>query len=96
VRQVDSGIPATFALEQNYPNPFNPTTTIRFTLPVAGFTTLKVYDMLGREVRTLVNQHLDAGRYETTLDAAEWASGVYVYRLESSSFTASRKLLLLR
>ncbi len=96
VRQVDSAIPATFALEQNYPNPFNPTTTIRFTLAVAGLTTLKVYDVLGREVRTLVNQHLDAGRYETTLDAAGWASGVYVYRLESSSFTASRKLLLLR
>jgi hypothetical protein len=96
VRQVGAGIPEAFTLEQNYPNPFNPTTTIRFTLPVGGLTTLKVYDLLGREVRVLVNGHLPAGHYESTFDAAGLASGVYLYTLESSTFVATRKLLLLR
>ncbi len=102
----EAGVPAAFSLEQNYPNPFSatggsafggtPTTTIRFTLPVSGFASLKVYDLLGREVRSLVNGHLHAGRYETRLDAAGLASGVYFYKLESSRFVATRKLLLVR
>ncbi|HXF99293.1 MAG TPA: T9SS type A sorting domain-containing protein, partial [Bacteroidota bacterium] len=96
VRQVDSGTPATYALEQNYPNPFNPSTTIAFKIRATGFTSLKVYDMLGREVATLVSDVKEPGSYEVTWDARGMASGVYLYRLESGSFVATRKLLLLR
>ncbi|HXG01667.1 MAG TPA: T9SS type A sorting domain-containing protein [Bacteroidota bacterium] len=96
VRQVDSGIPATYALEQNYPNPFNPSTTIVFKIRATGYTSLKVYDMLGREVATLVSDVKEPGSYEVTWDARSMASGVYLYRLESGPFVATRKLLLLR
>lgn len=89
-------VPEEFSLMQNYPNPFNPTTTITFSLPVAGHTRLSVYDILGREVQTLVDGHLNAGRYETVLDARNLASGVYFYRLHSGSLVQTRKLTLIR
>lgn len=96
VRLTGPGIPEVYVLEQNYPNPFNPTTTIAFKLPTAGNTTLRVFDLLGREVATLVNGRWEAGSYAVTFDAGQLASGVYLYRLESESFVATRKLLLLR
>jgi photosystem II stability/assembly factor-like uncharacterized protein len=87
-----------FRLEQNYPNPFNPTTTIRFAIPVGtyGHTSLRVYDVLGREVMVLVNEELKAGSYETTFDATGLSSGVYYYKLETKDFVSTKKLLLLR
>ncbi len=85
-----------FRLMQNYPNPFNPNTTIAFELPNPGFVSLKVYDLLGREVRTLVTEQLKAGSYERSFDATDLASGVYFYRLRWGQFVETRKLLLLR
>jgi hypothetical protein len=96
VRLSSDELPSQFELAQNYPNPFNPTTTIRFTVPQSQLTILKVFDVLGREVATLVNENLTAGSYETTFDASGLASGMYFYRIQTGSFVATKKLLLLR
>lgn len=88
--------PAAFVLEQNYPNPFNPTTIIKFSLPEAGHVTLRVYDVLGREVKSLVSEFMSSGHYETTFVATGLASGVYFYRLTSGGFSLTRRLVLLR
>ena len=87
-----------FALDQNYPNPFNPSTNIQFTIPVGtyGCTSLRVYDVLGKEVATLVNEKMKPGRYERNFDGTGLASGVYFYRLDSGSFTSVKRLLLLK
>jgi hypothetical protein len=91
-----STVPSRYALSQNYPNPFNPTTQIAFALPKSGLTTLKVYDLLGREVTTLLDRHLQAGDHRINFDAGTLASGVYFYRLESGSLSATKKMLLLK
>jgi hypothetical protein len=91
-----AGMPASFALEQNYPNPFNPTTVIQYSLPRATAVTLRVYNLLGQEVRTLVNGNQPAGQHSVEFDATSLASGVYLYKLEAGTFVATRKLLLLR
>ncbi len=83
-----------FSLEQNYPNPFNPTSTIVFTLNTGGRTTLKVYDLLGREVSTLVDDVVSAGRHSVAFNGSNLASGVYFYRLTSGSFSAAKKMIL--
>ncbi len=83
-----------FLLGQNYPNPFNPTTIIAFALPAAGFTTLKVYDISGKEVATLVNEYLEAGVVQTQFNASHLSSGVYIYSLRSGSYAATKKLVL--
>ncbi|MBI5471547.1 MAG: T9SS type A sorting domain-containing protein [Ignavibacteriae bacterium] len=88
--------PEEFALRQNYPNPFNPTTVIRFTISSSQFTTLKVFDVLGREVATLVNEVKQPGEYTQPFDPAGLPSGVYFYRLTAGSFTETRRMLLLR
>jgi hypothetical protein len=89
-------LPPTVArVEQNYPNPFNPTTTIRFALPKSGHVSLKIYDLLGREVATLVSDELEAGYFTTKWDP-HVSSGVYIYRLRAGDFVQSRKLMLLR
>jgi hypothetical protein len=102
---VEETQPEVFVLRQNYPNPFNPSTKIEFKVQLSGFTTLKVYDILGREVRTLVSENLQPGRYEVTFDArqangeqaGELTSGVYLYRLTTSTgFSQTRKMLLMR
>ena len=92
------GEPRQFALLQNYPNPFNASTKIQFTNPVGtyGRTSLRVYDLLGREVATLVNEVMQPGEYQRTFDGTALASGLYVYRLQSGAFVESKKLLLLR
>jgi hypothetical protein len=90
------GLPNAFRLEQNYPNPFNPSTTIRFTLPVKGFVSLKVYTILGQEVAALVSGEMPAGSFETTFDARGMASGTYIYRLVTESFVSTQKMLLLK
>ena len=101
------GIPTTFSLEQNYPNPFNPSTAIHFTLPASAlrtsasghaslFTTLKVYDLLGQEVATLVNEVKQPGTYTVTWDAIGLSSGVYFCRLQAGKFVDTKKLVLLK
>jgi len=85
-----------FSLSQNYPNPFNPSTVISYRLPVIGFVTLKVYDILGREVATLVNEEKPAGEYEVEFDGSNLPSGVYLYRLTAGEFRDTKKLLLLK
>jgi hypothetical protein len=96
VNYAGNQIPDSYDLAQNYPNPFNPSTTIRYQLPQDGMVTLKVYDILGSEVATLVNEQKPAGRYEVNFDASRLASGVYIYKLQSGSFISSRKMLLVK
>jgi hypothetical protein len=93
---VDVDIPLVFALEQNYPNPFNPSTTIKYSIAEDGLVKLAIYNMLGEEVTTLVNTQQKAGRYEVSFNAGGLSSGVYVYRIESANFTASKKLMLMK
>ena len=89
-------IPQQFSLEQNYPNPFNPSTKIRWQSPVSGHQTLKIYDLLGNEIATLVDEYREAGRYEVEFNATGLSSGVYFYKLVIGNFTATRKLILMR
>jgi hypothetical protein len=92
----DNTLPTSFALHQNYPNPFNPSTTMRFEIPVPGIVSLKVYNVLGQEVATLVNEMKQPGAYEVTWNADNYPSGVYFYRLSGESFTETRKLIFMR
>jgi hypothetical protein len=89
-------IPTSFKLEQNYPNPFNPTTNITFALPVSGNVELKIYDAIGREVATLVNTFVNAGTHIVPFDASALASGVYIYKINTGSFTDSKKMVLIK
>ena len=89
-------IPNEFVLYQNYPNPFNPSTVISWQLAAGSYVTLKVYDVLGREVITLVNRYYVTGKYKVNFNANGLPSGVYFYRLISGSFTASKKLILMK
>ncbi len=90
-----SGLPKYYNLLQNYPNPFNPTTVINYDLPVTSLVRLVVYDLLGREVTTLVNEKKHAGMYSVQWDASRMASGIYFYRLNTGSFSATKKLILM-
>jgi hypothetical protein len=95
--KINSGIlQFEYQLSQNYPNPFNPTTTIDYSIESAGLITLKVYDMLGTEVASLVNEVKEAGSYSITFDASELPSGIYFYTLTSGSFMETKKLILLK
>lgn len=85
-----------FFLDQNYPNPFNPATTIRYSIPKESFVTLKIYDVLGRELETLVDEEKTAGIYETKWSATGYQSGLYFYRLRAGPFSETKKLLLLK
>lgn len=85
-----------FKLNQNFPNPFNPSTIINYQIPNDGFVTLKVYDILGREVKTLVNEPKTAGRYDVNFDASSLVSGVYLYKINAGSFVQTRKMILLK
>ncbi len=88
--------PSFYSLEQNYPNPFNPTTKINFALPQRGVVILKVYDLLGREIETLVNEEKEAGYYDVIFDGSEFSSGTYIYTLNTGNFRESKKLLLIK
>jgi hypothetical protein len=89
-------VPAQYALYQNYPNPFNPATAINYDLPADVHVRLKVYDVLGREVATLVDGFMQAGYHQATLDASNLASGLYFYRFNAGSYTNTKKLVVLR
>jgi hypothetical protein len=88
--------PDEFALHQNYPNPFNPTTHISYEVPTLGFVSLKVFDLLGKEVATLVAEAKQPGRYSVQFDATTVPSGAYVYRLTAGSFAESKRMMVLR
>lgn len=89
-------VPEGYSLSQNYPNPFNPVTNIKFSVPKAGLVTLKVYDITGKEVASLVNQNMNAGSYTFDFDASHLSSGAYFYRLSSDGFTDVKKMMLIK
>ncbi len=89
-------IPVDYSLSQNYPNPFNPSTKITYSVASLSNVILKVYDILGREVVTLVNEEKPAGRYEVSFNASSLASGVYFYQIKAGDFVQTKKLMLLK
>ena len=88
--------PANFVLYQNYPNPFNPATTIKYQIPEDGFVTIKIYDILGNEVKTLINEQKSKGSYSLMLDSSDLVSGVYIYRIQVNNFTSAKKMMVLK
>jgi len=96
--EIDINAPANFALKQNYPNPFNPETTITYLLPASGFVTLKIYDVLGREVATLVNEFMNAGTHHSTFSTlhSPLSSGVYICKMSSANYASSIKMLIMK
>ncbi|KAB2852876.1 MAG: T9SS type A sorting domain-containing protein [Ignavibacterium sp.] len=90
------GMVSNYALDQNYPNPFNPSTKIYYSIKEEGLVTLKVYDVLGNEIATLVNENKPAGNYEVQFNALQLPSGVYIYTLQVNGFTSSKKMLLMK
>ena len=97
----DESFPQKFTLSQNYPNPFNPTTTIKYSIPSVGTARelsvqLKVYDILGREIATLVNKKQSPGRYAVDFNASSLSTGIYYYRLKASNFIQTKKMILLK
>jgi hypothetical protein len=96
VKDKQNNLPINYSLQQNYPNPFNPSTVIEYQLPKSSFVTLKVYDVLGREVRTLFNGYKTLGKYSVSFDASNYASGVYFYRLKSDGYSSIKKMILMK
>ena len=94
--EANLGSTQNFELEQNYPNPFNPSTVIKYQIPIDGLVTLKIYDVLGREVTTLVNEHKNTGSYDVTFNASKLASGVYLYQLKVNEYMSTKKLSILK
>ncbi|MCB0723522.1 MAG: T9SS type A sorting domain-containing protein [Ignavibacteriae bacterium] len=93
---ISSSVPERYNLSQNYPNPFNPSTKISFDIPKSGFTSLKIYDILGKNIATLLSSELQEGTYEYEFDASALNSGIYYYVLNSGSFTETRKMMLVK
>jgi len=91
-----AGIPSTFSLEQNYPNPFNPTTVIKYSVPEASNVQLKIYNILGKEVASLVNSNQVAGQYSVSFNAQNMASGVYFYTISAGKYTSTKKMMLIK
>ena len=96
IQSSELGIPEQFDLKQNYPNPFNPVTQLEFGIPDLGFVSLKVYDVLGKEVMTLVNEIKPAGYYKVSFDGSNLGSGMYFYKIEAGSFTQTKRMLLIK
>jgi hypothetical protein len=94
IKNISSEIPKEFSLFQNYPNPFNPSTTLQFAIPKTSFVKLNVYDVLGREIATLVDEQLKPGTYEVDFDGTNLTSGVYYYRLTSDDYVETKKMVL--
>jgi photosystem II stability/assembly factor-like uncharacterized protein len=91
-----NNLPSNYSLQQNYPNPFNPTTTINFSIPKSGFVSIKVFDILGRKVTSLVNENKPVGNYKVEFNSSKLSSGIYFYRMESGSFSQTKKLIVLK
>jgi hypothetical protein len=101
ITNLNTGIPDKFSLYQNYPNPFNPVTKIRFEIPLSkggiqGVVSLKVFDITGREIQTLVNEKLNPGTYEVTFNGSNFASGIYYYSLETNGYKQTKKMIFLK
>lgn len=96
ISQISSLVPEKFTLEQNYPNPFNPATNLEFSISKSGLVSLKVFDILGKEITTLVNSNLTPGTYKYTFDASALPSGIYFYTLSSSGFTETKRMSLIK
>lgn len=96
VKEQGTSVPKSFEVLQNYPNPFNPVTAIRFSIPAHTFVTLKIFDILGKEVVSLISEDLPPGEYTTTWEASAQASGVYFYRMTAGPFARTRKLMVIR
>jgi hypothetical protein len=94
--EAHSAMPYSYSLYQNYPNPFNPSTLISYQLPASSLVVLKVFDVLGREIETLVNERQNAGNHSVQFNASNLPSGVYLYRLEAGKYRDTKKLLLLK
>ena len=88
--------PTSYSLSQNYPNPFNPSTVIQYEIPKDGYVTLKIYDILGKEIKTLVNENKALGKYSIGFDASDLACGVYLYKIQAGSFISVKKMILLK
>ena len=89
-------LPVDYKLEQNYPNPFNPSTVIKFAVKEKSSVLIKIFDILGSEVTTLVNEELDAGWYQKNFNASGYASGIFIYRMQAGNYITTKKMLLLK
>ena len=94
--EEDNSLPTVYSLYNNYPNPFNPSTTIKYDIPEQSYVTIKIYNITGEEVSTLLNEVQNAGRYQIQWNAAELASGVYFYRIQAGQFSDTKKLILMK
>jgi len=96
IEKLPTAVPGKFELKQNYPNPFNPSTNIKFSVPASSFVEVKVFDITGKQIETLVNGMLNAGEYQLNWDAANNPSGIYFYKLVAQGFTETRKMILVK
>lgn len=96
VESEDTSIPIEYGLSQNYPNPFNPATNIKYSVPEISFVTIKLYDVLGNEVTTLVNEEKEAGNYKIDFDGSRLSSGIYFYKMQTEKFVEIKKMILLK
>jgi flagellar hook assembly protein FlgD len=96
IKQISSEISDKYLLEQNYPNPFNPSTNIRYQIKNNTNVILKIYDISGKEIITLVNEKQNSGTYEVTFDGSELSSGVYYYKLTTGDFSVTKKMILIK
>jgi len=92
----ENKLPTEYRLEQNYPNPFNPSTIIKFGIPERTNVVIKIYDILGSEVITLINQEMDIGWYEVQFNASNYSSGIYIYRMQAGNYISTKKMLLVK
>ncbi len=96
ISETDGSVPANYVLEQNYPNPFNPSTTINYSIPQKGFVNLIVYNFIGEEIQSLVNEEKEAGAYRVNFNALNLPSGIYFYKIIAGSFTETKKMILMK
>lgn len=93
---IEIQTPTQYRLNQNYPNPFNPSTVITYSIPISSNVVVKVYDMLGKLITTLLNEYQEAGNYQVSFNAGELSNGIYYYKIQSGNFVATKKMLLLK
>lgn len=96
VEDKEQILPMVFDLKQNYPNPFNPSTIIKFAVPERSMVQIKIYDILGGELVTLINEEMERGWYEKTFNASGYASGMYIYRMQAGNYVSTKKMLLVK